>query len=629
MQVSDPNNIKIYNLSAGKSLPDWLSERKRRALQKKNVDIRRRIELIQDFDMPGLSTTVKVSPDGQYILATGIYKPRVKCFEVHNLSMKFERCFDSEVVTFEPISDDYSKLVFLQDDRYIEFHSASGRYYRLRIPKFGHDMKYHFATCDLYVVGTSSDIYRLNLERGQFMSPFTSTGSELNRIAINEHHNLVVVGTKEGKVEAWDPRARTVAGHLDCALNCAFDYGSQNSTPNVFPSVTALKFDGPLHLGVGTATGHVLLYDIRSNKPYRVKDHMYGLPIRDIDFQQGNVLSMDSSVVKIWNRETGALFTSIEAGSLTQFNNLCLVPNSGLMFIANENLKILTYYIPALGTAPRWCSFLDNLTEELEESSMETVYDDYKFVTKKDLEELGLGHLMGTNLLRAYMHGYFIDIRLYRKAKSVADPFAYEKYHRKKIREKIEEERANRVQLKFMLMLQEESGSGESGNSDDDVYMDSGSDDDREMAINLKKQHRLVKLARKRKEMEEEENEDDSDNDETKAANQRNSSHKSAYSFRSGDRFKNVVGQNPVGENRLSLGERLGKGEASSHGSNQQSATGNREMTFSLKKKNKKLGREQEMAKHHMERKNLMRKGPRHLVKPKFYAGPRQPTKRH
>lgn len=58
MQVSAPNNIKIYNLSAGKSLPEvkpckiilgyiylmyifhyfqWLSERKRKSLQKKNV----------------------------------------------------------------------------------------------------------------------------------------------------------------------------------------------------------------------------------------------------------------------------------------------------------------------------------------------------------------------------------------------------------------------------------------------------------------------------------------------------------------------------------------------------------------------------------------------------------------
>jgi hypothetical protein len=35
MQVSTTNDVKIYNLSAGKSLPDWISERKRRLLVKK------------------------------------------------------------------------------------------------------------------------------------------------------------------------------------------------------------------------------------------------------------------------------------------------------------------------------------------------------------------------------------------------------------------------------------------------------------------------------------------------------------------------------------------------------------------------------------------------------------------
>jgi hypothetical protein len=43
------------------------------------------------------------------------------------------------------------------------------------------------------------------------------------------------------------------------------------------------------------------------------------------------------------------------------------------------------------------------------------VYDDYKFVTRQELEALGLSQYIGTNLLRAYMHGFFVDIRLYRK----------------------------------------------------------------------------------------------------------------------------------------------------------------------------------------------------------------------
>ena len=117
MQVSTTNDVKIYNLSAGKSLPDWLTERKRRQLVKNDLEVRKRIELIQDFEMPAVSDCLKISRDGQYVLATGIYKPRVRCYDLHNLGMKFERCLDSEVVSFEVLSEDYTKMVFLHCDR--------------------------------------------------------------------------------------------------------------------------------------------------------------------------------------------------------------------------------------------------------------------------------------------------------------------------------------------------------------------------------------------------------------------------------------------------------------------------------------------------------------------------------
>jgi ribosome biogenesis protein ENP2 len=106
-----------------------------------------------------------------------------------------------------------------------------------------------------------------------------------------------------------------------------------------------------------------------------------------------------------------------------------------------------------MGPAPRWCSFLDNLTEELEETNFETLYDDYKFVTERELHEIGLGHLIGTKLLRAYMHGYFMDMRLYRKAKSAVQPFEFDDFKKRKIREKLQEERANRVKLNVRLTI--------------------------------------------------------------------------------------------------------------------------------------------------------------------------------
>ncbi|XP_043515134.1 nucleolar protein 10 isoform X2 [Frieseomelitta varia] len=451
MQVSCPNDVKIYNLSAGKSLPEWLTERKRRSLLKKNVDIRRRIELIQDFDMPGISTSIKVTNDGQYILATGIYKPRVKCFDVKNLSLKFERCFDSEVAAFDILSDDYSKLAFLRCDRSVEFHVAYGKYYILRVPRFGRDLKYHYPSCDLFVVGDSSEIYRINLERGQFLQSFLTEASSVNKCEINSVHHLLTIGTEEGKIEAWDPRVRNRVGTLDCALHCV----GENKLEKV-PAITSLKYQAGLTLGVGTSTGQILLYDIRSSKPFLIKDHMYGLPIKNVEFHQtmDMVYSMDSSIVKIWERNNGKLYTSIEAQH--DFNDMCVIPNTGMLLIANENTKMQTFYIPSLGPAPYWCSFLDNLTEELEELNYEIIYDDYKFVTEKELEELSLSHLKGTNLLRAYMHGYFMDIRLYRKARDVMKPFEFEQYKKKKIQQKIEEIRGSRVQIQKVPSVNKE-----------------------------------------------------------------------------------------------------------------------------------------------------------------------------
>jgi len=453
MQILSSNNVKIYNLSAGKSLPEWLSDRKKRAMQNKDLDVRRRVELIQDFTMPGVSTNIQMTKDGKYIMACGIYKPRIRCYEVANLSMKFERCLDSEVVQFEVLSEDYNKIIFLHCNRTIEFHAQYGRYYRTRIPKFGRDLKYHYETCNLYVVGTGSDVYRLNLEEGRFLSPFQTEASTINSVDINPAHQLIVCGTKEGKVEAWDPRSRTRAGILDCAMHAV----TPDTQIQGLPQVSFVKFRDALTLGVGTSTGQVLLYDMRSNQPTITKDHRYGLPIKRIDFHHLShdlVASMDSRIVRMWDRNTAEPYVSVEA--TTDFNDLCLVPNTGMMFMANEDKKMQTYYIPNLGPAPRWCGFLDSLTEELEESETTPVYDDYKFLTVEELHDLGFDHLIGTNLLRAYMHGYFVDMRLYRKAKSIVEPYSLDTFKQQKIREKINQERNSRIQIQKLPQVNKE-----------------------------------------------------------------------------------------------------------------------------------------------------------------------------
>ena len=165
------------------------------------------------------------------------------------------------------------------------------------------------------------------------------------------------------------------------------------------------------------------------------------------------VLSLDARVVKIWDRQTGKPYTSIEAPSGdVPLNDIAIYPGSGLLFFANDQPKMQVHYVPSLGPAPRWAHFLDNITEEIEEEKNGvSVYDDYKFVTRQDLDDLGLDHLIGSNLLRAYMHGYFMDARLYTKVHSLARPYTLDRFIKDKVNEKLEGKRTKRVQIKSTL----------------------------------------------------------------------------------------------------------------------------------------------------------------------------------
>ena len=66
-------------------------------------------------------------------------------------------------------------------------------------------------------------------------------------------------------------------------------------------------------------------------------------------------------------------------------------------------------------------------------------------MTKAEVDRLGLNHLIGTSLMRAYMHGYFVDNRLWHKARALAEPFAYDTYRQQRVQQKMEQERKSRI----------------------------------------------------------------------------------------------------------------------------------------------------------------------------------------
>ncbi|KEI37805.1 uncharacterized protein L969DRAFT_52837 [Mixia osmundae IAM 14324] len=478
------STAKVYVVNGNQSsvsLPDWLAnskERKRRKIS--TQDAAASISLIQDFDFPQASNKIKTSPDGRFILATGTYKPRMKVFELSELTCKFERTTDAENVDFCVLSSDWTKTLHLQADRSIELHNQAAAYYRTRIPRQGRCLAYHFPSCDALIGGAGNEVYRFNLEQGRMLAPYVLPGSRtdslitgVNALDINPAHQLLAFGTDtaegRGAVEFVDPRARERIRSLALPYASLASTSSVGTAAAVLPllgddevsqaerptpgglTVTALASasDG-LNLAVGTSTGHTLLYDLRSASPYLVKDQGYGLPIKKLLWLEtrqtgdhAHVGSADAKIVKIWDSKTSKNLVSINPPA--SINDMHVYPDSGLIMLANEASPMTACYVPALGPAPRWARFLDNMTEEMETDQVQTIYDDYKFVDRQELAALGLDHLIGTSSLKAYMHGFFVDLRLYTKARAIANPFQYAEHREKLVRQKLEKEQESRI----------------------------------------------------------------------------------------------------------------------------------------------------------------------------------------
>ena len=101
-------SVKVYTVNgtsggSASSLPDWLI-RKRAAKGKGKRTAREYVEgtidLIQHFEFPEASNRIRTTRDGHHVIATGVYKPQMRVWDLDQLSLKFERHSDAENVDF-------------------------------------------------------------------------------------------------------------------------------------------------------------------------------------------------------------------------------------------------------------------------------------------------------------------------------------------------------------------------------------------------------------------------------------------------------------------------------------------------------------------------------------------------
>lgn len=248
-------------------------------------------------------------------------------YDLANLSLKFDRHLDAEVVDFQLLGDDYSKAAFLCTDRSVSLHARFGTYFKVRTPRQGRDLAYDAAAAELLITGSAPELWRLSLSEGRFMAPLALRAEGVNALGLAPAHGLVAAGGEDGSVECLDPRMRTGGG----ASSSAAWVDAAAAAGGAGQQVTSLRFDDAgLHLAAGTSGGLIALFDLRSSRPLLVKDHMYGSPIIDLKFHTTGggsgglglitrrIISSDRHIIKIWEATSEWRVGHTESGMLSR-----------------------------------------------------------------------------------------------------------------------------------------------------------------------------------------------------------------------------------------------------------------------------------------------------------------------
>jgi ribosome biogenesis protein ENP2 len=463
-------SVQVFHVTGeGRKLADVSSDPgvRRKTSRKKLKASEQPLTVLQGGNFPVAATSLCVTPDEQYLVAAGIHKPSVKVFELGQVSCKFETYMSAEVYCIEALSDNWEKVAMLRADQNLHFTCHSGKFAEIRLPFRCRDMAYRWESCDLMLAGAAPLLGRLNLETGEYLAPLTVPDEEtsINCVTVGSSLPLIAAGCTNGTVACWDARA---PGQPIGGVDLGEDAGE----------VTQLVMgeDG-ITLAVGTASGVVNLYDVRSSRPRLVCDQMNGSPIRKLIFHptadgDSLLLVADRDSMAFWSTTGSVARTRLTVTAPSPLNDVVVAQRGkGLFIAACEQEDLVMMHAPSLGPAPTWCSYLDAYVDEeadrLAEAAARSaaaagdpvgasdraaaaadarpVFKDYRFVPRDELASLGLDHLIGTTYLKPALHGYWIATKLYLKARTVAAPSEWAEWRAQRTRNRIEDGRGSRV----------------------------------------------------------------------------------------------------------------------------------------------------------------------------------------
>lgn len=286
----------------------------------------REFEYLSGFEFPVACNDLCLSESKRRLLATGVYKPSVKLFDMKSSTMKFERHLVSDPLRVLSLEEDAEKFAILRNDKTIEFHTKSGLHEQVKVPAQPRDLLLNKVASELYVGGGYGEIYRFSLEQGRFLKSIPCRGA--NNISFSRSNGLLAAVAKNN-MSFFDSRSRNEVFSRECE-----------------GEVLCIGLDEPgLKYAIGTEFGEILEYDLRSPKPLRRM--CLGGFVKRIVYHK-NILASTSSSVSI-------IFEDCTTSGITPgFAINTFDTDGGVIFIGGESTSIKGYCSEKLGPLPSW-----------------------------------------------------------------------------------------------------------------------------------------------------------------------------------------------------------------------------------------------------------------------------------
>lgn len=283
-------------------------------------------EYLSNFEFPVACNDLCFSESRRRLLATGVYKPSVKLFDMKSSTMKFERHLVSDPLRILSLEEDAEKFAILRNDKAIEFHIKSGLHEQIKVPTQPKDMLLNKVLSELYVGGGHGEIYRFSLEQGRFLKSIPCKGA--NSISLSRSNGLL--GAVAGNnMTFFDSRTR----------NEVFSRKYDNEILCIGQDESGLKY------AIGTELGEILEYDLRSPSPLRKV--CLGDFVKKITYHKSLLASTSSSVSIVLEDCT---VSNITPGfAINAFDT-----DGGVVFIGGESPAMKGYFSEELGSLPSW-----------------------------------------------------------------------------------------------------------------------------------------------------------------------------------------------------------------------------------------------------------------------------------